>query len=55
MQRDNLDRYTVRVPRGDTISNAVADHRERTGHGGCVFVVFGQSTQGAADQYVVAT
>jgi hypothetical protein len=36
----NPERYTVRVPEGARVSDAVAAHRDRTGYGGAVVLVF---------------
>jgi hypothetical protein len=39
MSRIESERFVVRVPQGSNVKAAVADHRERTGHGGTVFIV----------------
>jgi hypothetical protein len=33
-------RYVVHVPTGVSVTDAVAAHRDRTGHGGMCFLVF---------------
>jgi len=33
-------RYVVHVPAGMSVTEAVAQHRDRTGHGGMCFLVF---------------
>ena len=40
MTQTNVARYVVRVPKGIPLKAALDDHRDRTGHGGCVFFVF---------------
>lgn len=38
-------RYVVHIPQGMSVSDAVAQHRDRTGHGGmCVLVFEGAPT-----------
>jgi hypothetical protein len=40
MTQTDVARYVVRVPKGIPIKAALEEHRDRTGHGGCVFFVF---------------
>jgi hypothetical protein len=40
MPIDNLLRYIVKVPAGDSLTDAVAQHRDRTGHNGMCVLVF---------------
>jgi hypothetical protein len=41
MKKIDLARYTVSVPHGVSISDAIAAHRESTGHNEGVFLVLG--------------
>jgi hypothetical protein len=40
MTQTDYARYVVRVPKETPIKAALDAHRDRTGHGGCVFFVF---------------
>jgi hypothetical protein len=45
MTAEALKRYIVNVPPGGTVAEAVAQHRERWGHGGMCVIVF-EKTRG---------
>jgi hypothetical protein len=44
MTQTDFARYVVHVPKGTSIKAALDAHRDRTGHGGCVFFVFDRAT-----------
>jgi hypothetical protein len=45
MTQTDRTRYVVRVPKGISIKAALEEHRDRTGHGGCVFFVFDRTAR----------
>jgi hypothetical protein len=46
----NPERYTVHIAAGERAADAVAAHRERTGYGGTVVLVRGDTWPAAARQ-----